>query len=49
MLYLARVLHGTLNVDRTEIAEARFFARDDLPADLTEDQLRSVLLALART
>ena len=48
MLYLARVLHGTLNVDRKEIAEARFFARDGLPSDLTEDQRRSVFLALTR-
>ena len=47
-LYLARVLHGMLNVDRKEIAAAQFFARDDLPSDLTEDQLRSVFLALAQ-
>jgi ADP-ribose pyrophosphatase YjhB (NUDIX family) len=49
MLYLARVLRGILNVDRKEIAEARFFARDELPSDLSEDQLRNVSLALARS
>jgi 8-oxo-dGTP diphosphatase len=48
VLYLARVRHGMLSVDRKEIAEARFFARDKFPPDLTEDELRSVFLALAR-
>ena len=44
--FVARVVGGNLEVDRGEVLEARFFAREELPVELKPDQLRELDQAL---
>ena len=45
--FLAHLTGGTLKLELSEITDARFFARDELPGALRADQLQSIDLAMA--
>lgn len=45
--FVARIVGGSLNVDPGEVLEARFFAPEELPAELKPDQQRELGQALA--
>ena len=46
--FLARVVDGRLKVEEGEIVAARFFSREELPADLPEAQRSVISRALGR-